>query len=148
MTTAAKLEALVDRSLFERLATSVLRKAEPSCSAVIHTGINADGETIVSPIDGLHVLPNSDPQHYVFVQHTTTDRGRLRGKWLSNPDADLAKAIAEVTKIRQQQARARFTVVLTTNQRVDPQLVIDVQQQAHKEQVAVVIWEQSLIADF
>ncbi len=148
MTTATTLESLTDRSRFELLATSVLRKAEPRYSAVIHTGVNAQGETIVAPVDGLHLIPHSSPPHYIFVQHTTTDRERLRGKWLSNKDADLLKAVAEAKKVRQQQPLAVFTVVLTTNQRVDPQLVLDIQQRACGEQMAVDIWEQSRLADF
>jgi hypothetical protein len=148
MTTAATLESLADRSRFEHLATSVLRKAEPRYSAVIHTGVNAQGETIVAPIDGLHLIFHSNPPHYLFVQHTTTDRERLRGKWLSKKDADLPKAAAEAKKVRQKQPQAVFTVVLTTNQRVDQQLVLDVHQRAHGEQVAVDIWEQSRLADF
>src|SRR5437773_11760286 len=101
MTTAEALEAITDRALFERLATSVLRKAEPKYTGLIQTGVNARGETIVAPIDGLHLIAHSDPPHYVFVQHTTTDRERLRGKWLSNADADLPKAIAQASKVRQ-----------------------------------------------
>ncbi len=148
MTTAATLESLTDRSRFELLATSVLRKADPKCAAIIQTGINAQGETIVAPIDGLHLIPHSKPPHYIFVQHTTTDRERLRGKWLSTKDADLPKAAAEAKKTRQKQPHAVFTVVLTTNQRVDQQLAIDVYQRAEAEQVAVEIWEQSRLAFF
>jgi hypothetical protein len=148
MTTTATLESLTDRSRFEHLATSVLRKAEPRYAAIIQTGVNAQGETIVAPVDGLHLIPHSNPPHYVFVQHTTTDRKRLRGKWLSNKDADLPKASAEAKKVRQSQTDAVFTVVLATNQRLDPQLAIDVYQRAQAEQVAVDIWEQSRLADF
>lgn len=148
MTTAATLESFTDRSRFELLATSILRKAEQKYAPVIHTGINAQGETIVAPIDGLHLIPHSSPAHYIFVQHTTADRQRLRGKWLSNSDADLLKAIAEARKIRQSQPDAVFTVVLTTNQRVDTQLGIDVHQWASGERIAVDIWEQSRLADF
>lgn len=56
MTTASLLESITDRSRFELLATSVLRKANLNYSAIIHTGINAAGETIVSPVDGFHFL--------------------------------------------------------------------------------------------
>lgn len=148
MTTAATLESLTDRSKFELLATSVLRKADPKYVGVIQTGINAQGETIVASIDGLHLIPHSNPPHYIFVQHTTADRERLRGKWLSTKDADLPKAAAEVKKVRQKQPHAVFTVVLTTNQRVDPRLAMDVYQRAEAEQVAAEIWEQFRLACF
>src|SRR6266851_2683711 len=94
VTTAALLEGMTDRAKFELLATGVLRKAEPIYAAIIHTGVNAQGETIVSPLDGIHLIPGSSPAHYVFVQHTTEDRAKLRGKWLTARDADLTKAIA------------------------------------------------------
>ena len=148
MTTAAKLESLTDRSQFERLATSVLRKAEPKYSTIIQTGVNAQGETIVAPIDGLLLIPHSDPAHYVFVQHTTTDRDGLRRKWLSERDGDLFKASTEALNVRQRQPDAVFTVVLTTNQRVDPKLFQDVCERAQTAHMVVDIWEQSRLADF
>ena len=49
ITTAAILEGMTDRAKFELLATSVLRKAEPIYAAIIHTGVNAQGETIEPP---------------------------------------------------------------------------------------------------
>src|SRR5436190_1635033 len=118
-TTAARLEAMTDRSKFEVLATSILRKANPFYEPIIHTGVNAEGETIVSPLDGIHLIPGSQPPHYVLVQHTTYDRARLRGKWLTGTDADLKKGITEANTIRAQIANARFTVILSTNQRLD-----------------------------
>src|SRR5258708_23966151 len=148
MTTAYALESMTDRSKFERLATSVLRKAESNYAAIIHTGINAQGETIVSPIDGLHQIPLSDPPHYVFVQHTTTDRARLRGKWLTQEDADLTKAAVIAKEVRQKEPLALVTVVLSTNQRLDEQLPLDVYQRGNAEMITVDIWEQSRLADF
>ncbi|MBX9654798.1 hypothetical protein K2Y11_14385 [bacterium] len=97
-TTAAILESLTDLAKIEQIATSILRKAEPKYVGIIQTGLNARGETIVTPVYGLHLIPHSNPPHYVLVQHTTTDRDRLRGKWLSNKDADLPKAIATAKK--------------------------------------------------
>ena len=44
---------MTDRSRFELLATSVLRKADPDYAAIVQTGLNAAGETIVSPLDGI-----------------------------------------------------------------------------------------------
>jgi hypothetical protein len=148
MTTAATLESLTDRSRFEQLATSVLRKAEPRYAAIVHTGVNALGETIVSPIDGLHLIPYTDPPHYIFVQHTTSDRSRLRGKWLSGKGADLRKATAEAKKVRRKQPNAVFTVVLTTNQRLNAKLVLAAYQYAKAGQIEIDIWEQSRLAGF
>ncbi len=148
MTTAVALERMTDRAQFELLATSVLRKSKPEYAGIIHTGINSRGETIVARVDGIHQIPGNTPPHYVFVQHTTTDRTRLRNKWISNRDADIPKAIAAANKIRKGQPSAMFTIVLTTNQRVDKQLFIDLQQHAATASMAVDIWEQSRISDF
>jgi hypothetical protein len=148
MTTAAILESITDRSQFELLATSILRRAVPNYAGIIHTGINANGETIVSPIDGLHKIPHSNPPHYVFIQHTTTDRNRLEYKWLTADDADLPKALEQFRGVREKQPEADLTVVLCTNQRVDADLVLDGEQWGYDHQIAVDIWEQSRIADF
>ncbi|MGH7770635.1 MAG: hypothetical protein ACREQA_00175, partial [Candidatus Binatia bacterium] len=148
MTTASLLESMTDRSRFELLATSVLRKADTIYAAIVQTGLNAAGETIVSPIDGIHLVPHSNPPHYVFVQHTTTDRDRLRRKWLTDEDADLPKAVSEAKKIRQGLPSAKFTVVLSTNQRLDKDLVQQVTQAAIAEALDIDIWEQHRIADF
>lgn len=139
---------MTDRSRFELLATSVLRKADSNYAAIVQTGINAEGETIRSSIDGIHLIPHSNPPHYVFVQHTTTNRSGLRGKWLTDEDADLSKAIIEAKKIRQELPNAKFTAVLCTNQRLDKEIVKDVTQAAIAEEVGVDIWEQHRIADF
>jgi hypothetical protein len=148
MTTASILESYNNRPGFELLATSVLRKVKPTCAGIIHTGMNAQGETIVSPIDGLHLIPNSSPPHYVFVHHTTTDRDRLREKWLTEKHADLPKALKLASRIRQKQPNALFTVVLTTNQRLDANLTIDVHLFAASENVSVEFLEQSEITHF
>lgn len=148
LTTTAALESLTDRARFELLATSILRKAEPRYTGIIHTGLNAEGETIVSPVDGLHLIPYTNPPHYVFVQHTTTDRARLRGKWLTATDADLVKAVAEAVRVRRSQSNAVVTVVLTTTQRVDMNFAQDVYREATTHNVVVDIWDQHRLADF
>ncbi len=51
MNTAEALEKITDRGKFELLVTSVLRKHNRDYAAIIHTGINAQGETIKSPVD-------------------------------------------------------------------------------------------------
>jgi len=146
-TTASHLEAMTDHGRFELLATGVLRKADPRYAAIIHTGVNAAGETIKAPVDGIQI-PGSSPPHYVMVQHTTTDRSRLRGKWLTNQDADMGKAVKKAAEIRLKEPDAEFTLVLCTNQRVAPKLLTDVAHKAKSENIGVDIWEQSRLADF
>ncbi len=141
MTTASLLESITDRSRFELLATSVLRKADPNYAAIIQTGVNSAGETIVSPVDGIHLIPHSNPPHYVIVEHTTTARSGLRGKWLTKENADLPKAANEVRKIRQNLPNGKFTVVLCTNQRLDTDLVEGVTQAAIAGGFGIDSWE-------
>jgi hypothetical protein len=148
VTTAAALEAITDRGKFELLATSVLRKAEPRYAPIIHTGVNAHEETVRAPLDGIQLLPHTNPPHFVFVQHTTTDRERLRRKWLTAPDADLTKAINEATTIRRDLPHALFTVLLCTNQHLDVELVRDVTVGATQARLAVDFWEQQRLAHF
>jgi hypothetical protein len=147
-TTAQELEALTDRAIFERLATSVLRKADTKYAAVVHTGINSSGETIVSALDGLCLIPGSDPPHYVFVQHTTTDRSKLKAKWVDNADSDLVKAVSHAQTVRQTLPNAVFTVVLSTNQRATVEIVEAVTAFAASNNLIVDIWPQDRIADF
>lgn len=147
-TTAQALEALTDRAVFERLATSVLRKVDARYAAVIHTGINSSGETIVSPLDGLCLILGSDPPHYVFVQHTTTDRSGLRRKWLDDADSDLKKGLSHAETVRQSVPNAIVTVVLTTNQRTTVETVEAATTFAARNNLALDIWPQDRIADF
>ncbi len=92
LTTSQHLEAITDRARFERLATAVLRRADPTYAAVIEFGTNAAGQTISAPIDAFGRVPGSDPPRYILMAHTTTDRVGLRRKWLSGAEADLVKA--------------------------------------------------------
>ncbi len=82
MTTAKRLEAITERGKFELLVTSILRKDNRDYGAIIHTGINAQGETIKSPVDGFCQVPGSVPPRFLLVEHTTTDRKGLEKKWL------------------------------------------------------------------
>ena len=69
-------------ALFEKLADVVLASPNPLYEAVIHGGINPEGKTVVGPVDGFCLVLSSSPPQLVFVQHTTTAKKDLRGKWL------------------------------------------------------------------
>ncbi|MCC6574417.1 MAG: ATP-binding protein [Planctomycetes bacterium] len=148
MNTAGVLEAMTDRGAFELLATSVLRLANPDYKSIIHTGLNAHGETIVSPVDGICLIPHSKPSHYVIVQHTTKDRDSLRQKWISAADSDLNKAKEQARQIRQELADATFTLVLATNQRVSLELAKDVTSAGAASDIAIDVWDQHRISHF
>ncbi len=152
MNTAEALEKLTDRGKFEVLAARVLRKAERTYVGIIELGTNAAGETIVSPIDGFCKVPNSEPPHFVLIEHTTEDRKRLRSKWLDPQKGDLIKACSEAKQFRETMAKAKFTIVLSTNQRMPSEnnssLLRDVHNYAGRHKVELDIWELSRYADF
>jgi hypothetical protein len=150
LNTAEALEAITDRGKFELLVTSILRRADSNYAAIIHTGINPQRETITSPVDGFCRVPGSKPDHFLFLQHTTTERSKLRNKWLNDPDGDLTKAYHISQEIRKNNPGAEFTVVLATNQHLTmaDKLIIDTYQKARELELKCDIWEQSRLVDF
>lgn len=151
MNTTEKLEAITDRGIFELLVTSVLRKAEKDYATIVHTGINAQGEPIRSPLDGFCQVPGSTPARFILVNHTTTDRRYLERKWLSVSEGnygDLIKAARKAQELRSRFSGADFVVILATNQHIDADLLTKVYKKADELNVTVDIWEQTRLADF
>lgn len=150
---------MTDRGRFERLATSVLRKDNKDYQTIIHTGVNAQGETVTSPLDGFCLVPASSPPRFLLVEHTTTDKSRLERKWLhdtssqgaskasESDDGDLVKAGRETRQLRIDHPDAAFTVVLTTNQRPSTDLLKKVYKKAKELGVTCDVWDQSRLAD-
>jgi hypothetical protein len=148
--------------MFERLATQVLRRADKNYEAIIHFGINAEGKTIPSPKDGFCLIPGSSPPHFLWVQHTTTASEQLERKWLNEAEdalGDLIKAGCEAGQMKEDFPDARFTVILSTNQRLPAlsggfhrsgkkDLAQVVYARAQQLGLAVIFWEQSRYADF
>lgn len=150
MNTAEALEAMTDRGKFERLVISILRSADSDCSAIIHTGINAQGETIPSPVDGFCLVPGSKPDRFLLLQVTTTDRTGLRNKWLNGDVGDLSKAHNLALEIREKNPDAEFVIILATNQHLtmEDKLAMDVYEKAKELKLSCRIWEQTLLAGF
>jgi hypothetical protein len=144
--TAQKLADITDEGLFERLAMAVLRRAELQYRGLCHTGVNAAGKTIRGPVDGIWF---PDTASMVLVHHTTTGRGKLKDKWLHDPDGDLIKAslIAQEEKARSPGLHA--TLVLTTNQDPSENLVRDVHAVGVARGIDTIdIWSQSRLCGF
>jgi hypothetical protein len=143
---------MTDRGKFEQLANAILRKAEVTYRAIIEFGINAQGETIGGPNDGFCMVPMSDPPHFVWIQHTTTDKNSLKAKWLSeNPDhlGDLIKTATSADEWRASFPNAKFTVVLSTNQRPEEDLTIQIARKAQELGLGLPdVRTQSYYADF
>jgi hypothetical protein len=151
----------VDQVAFEKLADSLLRSANPDYAAVMHFGINAKGKTIKSPVDGFCKVPNSVPEHFIYVQHTTTEKKSLQEKWLNEiterkstatqkkrEKGDLIKAGELAAELRKKFPDASFTVVLTSNQSVDVDLTRRVLVKAKQLVLSTDIWEQTRITRF
>src|SRR5208282_3749602 len=128
--TVGKLSEITDEGLFERLATAILRQARPEYSGLLLPGVNAEGKTVKSPLDGIYFVPAADPPHLIAVHHTTCKRDALKAKWLydptsvsprsrrgaTKPPGDLIKTANIVAEERMRQPSLRATLILTTNQ--------------------------------
>jgi len=158
------LEKLKIPSKFELLATAVLCKINRDYQAIMHTGLNAEGETRRSPVDGFLRVPNSNPPHYILVEHTIAKD--LKKKWLfdhrtvtpskrgrktklsESDDGDLLKAGQLSSTYKAEFPDAIFTVVLTTNQRLQPKFCLEVEKKAQELGVLVEFLERSGIARY
>jgi hypothetical protein len=150
MTTAELLGAMTDPGLFERLATSILRIADEECKAVIHCGVNAEGQPINAPVDGFLLVPGRHPGRFILLAHTIEDPEGLKRKWLGHQGhaGDLTKAAQFAEDVRSRFPDAIFRIILSTNQRLKPGLTIEVAATADKLGFECDIWEQSSLADF
>ena len=164
MSTSEELQKLKDTSKFELLATAVLSKAEHDYRAILHSGLNAQGQPVKSPVDGFCQIPNSKPPHFIWIEHTIEEK--LEKKWLSDhrivqastkgrknklsesDDGDLLKAGLISSQYKSKFPEARFTVVLTTNKGLKPDLCLKVFEKAEELGVSVDFWDQSRIARF
>ena len=59
--TSRKLADMTDAGLFECLATAILRISDDRCCSLNHPGVNANGKTVKSPVDGITFVPGSAP---------------------------------------------------------------------------------------
>ena len=156
MTTAEALEGITDAGMYEILATRSLRELEPSCRAVAHFGVNAQGKTITNPVDGFCLVPGSSPNRYVMTAFATTSRDALERKWLFDhakspkakkataaDDGDLIKAAREAATIRANNPKASFCVYLCTNQRIDTAIMSSVYAAADRLGVTAEFLDQS-----
>ncbi|WP_334389779.1 hypothetical protein [Bradyrhizobium sp. AZCC 2262] len=161
-TTVKLLSTISDEGFFERLATAILREAEPRYSALVHPGVNADGKTVKSPLDGITFVPGANPAHLIAVHHTTTKASDLKSKWLhdpatvtprkgrrpTEPAGDLVKTASIVGDQRSRSPELEATLVLTTNQEPSIETVQDLNDAAQKYAITVDLWHRSRLAHF
>lgn len=160
--TEQALEDITDAGLFEKLATDVLREANPIYRALVHTGVNATGKPIKSPVDGICFVKGANPPHMVAVHHATTSYKDLEKKWLHNPSTvkprkgskptvpagDLIKTVEIVKQEREHTADLRVTLILTTNTEPNEKLVRNVEAAGRTYDIAIDIWSRSRLSHF
>ena len=161
--TLQALSSITDEGLFERLATTVLREAEPRYASLVQTGVNADGRTVKAPSDGICFVPGANPPHLIVVHHTITAPKSLKRKWLYDPDAtaphgkskksstppgDFTKTASMVAEKRKAVPDLRATLVLTTNQEPSEATISEVKTAGHAHDIEIDPWSRSRLADF
>lgn len=160
--TQQALAAITDEGLFELLATAILREANPIYSRLVHTGVNVEGKTVKSHLDGICFVPGAAPPHMIAVHHTITAREDLEKKWLHDPSkvkarkvsgptapaGDLIKTAELVAKERYRTANLQATLVLTTNKEPGEDLVRAVEAAGRKHGLKIDLWSCSRLCHF
>jgi hypothetical protein len=155
-TTEQALEGMNDEGLFEKLATAVLRAANPDYETIIHTGVNASGKTIKAPADGILIRTDVIPPRLYSFQHTTTSTNKLRSKWLNDPgdtgsasaEGDVIKTVRVFAEARKKMPGLTATLVLTTNKEPDADTLIAVAAKCNAEGLTHQVWSRSALAYF
>ena len=160
--TVRKLADMTDEGVFERLATAVLRHSDGRFRSLSHPGVNADGKTVKSPVDGIAFVPGADPPEMIAVHHTICAAKDIEKKWLHDPTTvkprgksklptapagDVVKTIEIVAEERKRTPNVRATLILTTNQELGERLVRDVHAAGAAAGIAIDIWTRSRLAD-
>lgn len=163
--TELALAEMTDEGLFERVATAALRIGDARCVSLAQPGVNAKGMTRKSPVDGVTFIPGADPPHMVVVHHTITAPASLTTKWLHDParppkrkrrsppgsksrtaPGDILKTAAIVEEARGMMPGLIATLVLTTNQEVDVNLMAAAVAAGRERGIEVDVWSRSRIA--
>ncbi len=159
--TIRALADITDEGLFERLATDVLRQAEPHLYGNLSTpGINPAGKTKRSPVDGIGFV-TSENSRMVTAHHTTSALRDLRSKWLNDsinrtktrskpttPLGDIIKTSLLVKQERERTPDLTVTLALTTNLEPSEDLIRDVQAAANLHRITIDVWSGSRIAHY
>ena len=161
--TIQALASITDEGLFERLATTILREADPLYASLVQTGVNKDGRTVKAPSDGICFVTGANPPHLIAVHHTITARNNLKRKWLHDPDAvtpgdkskksstqagDFTKTATMVAEERKATPDLGATLVLTTNQEPSEATIREVETAGRAHGIEIDIWSCSRLVHF
>ena len=160
--TKRRLAAITDQGLFECLATAVLREQKPDYLLLVHSGVNLDGKTVRSPVDGIAFVAGANPPHMIAVHHTTCKREDLKNKWLHDPatvktrkdrkptapPGDLVKTALLLAEQKRKMPNLQATLILTTNREPPEALVRSVYAAGEAAGLDVSIVAGSALAHF
>ena len=160
--TQRSLAAITDQGQFEHLATAVLREADSRYRLLVHTGVNLDGKTVRSPVDGITFVTGENPPHMIAVHHTTCMRKDLERKWLHDPatvkphingmptapPGDLVKTTQLFAEQKRETPNLQLTLILTTNKEPSETLVRKVSTAGDSAGFEVIIWSNSALAHY
>ena len=160
--TGQALAGITDAGLFERLATAILRDANPIYRSLVHPGVNKEGKTVKSPLDGICFVQAAEPPHMIAVHHTITSHDSLEKKWLHDPSkvkprrgsrplapaGDLIKTAELAAKERIRTPNLRVTLVLTTNEEPGEALVRSVEAAGRERELEIDLWSRSRLSHF
>ena len=144
--TRQRLTQITDPGHFEKLATAVLREEDADCRRLAHLGVNEEGKTIRSPLDGITYTSVDGRRHMLAVHHTTCRQKDLRGKWLSDPDSDLHKTLGELRTQREETPELGATLILTTNKDPAIGLIHEVERAGNAAGIEIRVWSGSALA--
>jgi adenylate kinase family enzyme len=164
MNTTQALAEITDAGLFEKIATSVLRYAEPEIYGnVSHQGVNPQGKTVKAPLDNVGWHHTEVDETIVCIAHTTTSKSDLEQKWLrdldnvkprkkggkpTGTDGDLVKAIKEINEIKRTHPNIKARLALAINCEESQELRTQVQTLSVDNDIVLDIWSVSRLADF
>ena len=160
--TITLINEITDPGRFERLATAVLRASDAKFASLSHTGVNAQGRTVRSPLDGVGFVAGENPPHVIFVHHTICGPRQLHGKWLhdpatvtsrnpsgpTQPPGDVVKTLEILSQERATRPDLKATLVLTTTQEPSLEVQRDTLALADRYGLSVEIWPGSRLAQF
>ena len=160
--TQRSLAAITDQGQFEHLATAVLREADSRYRLLVHTGVNLDGKTVRSPVDGITFVTGENPPHMIAVHHTTCMRKDLERKWLHDPamvkphknrkptapPGDIVKTTQLFTEQKRETPNLQLTLILTTNKEPSETLVRKVHTAGDLAGFEVIILSNSALAHY
>ncbi len=133
--------AMTDAGEFERLATSVLKIADPLYERIVHTGVNTLGQTIVDPLDGISICRDEKGLGYAIAcEHTITARSNISGKWLDPDEGDLITAVGKLKSYKAKNPDVALRLVLTSKHIPPSDLIQNAHSEAAKHSVELDVW--------